>query len=290
MGEITEALRRARRERESGQKAPGSTRPAQPGATTGATNAPEPSPTFPSATRKPEAHVPDDKRGFWQARATLVEDVGPVAERWRQIALQVRRALEKRSQRSLLVTSSQPEEGKTVTACNLALALATVAAGQRVALVDLDLRSPAVARGLRLEPEHGLEEALAGRVGLAEVCVSTDVADLDVYPVVAPVAQAHRLLSSNRLPELLGELERSYALIICDSPPVLPVPDVPLIAPHVGACLLVTRAGVTRQASFRQMLSHIPEGKVIGTILNDVKASRRGSHYYQGYGPRTSDE
>jgi len=295
MGEITEALRRARREREEAERtAPDGeatgTPPGRPEAAPAAGLATEPRPVEPPPPCGEEVPVSTERSGFWTARATLIEGVGPIPERWRQIALQVRRTLDRRGQRSLFVSSSLRDEGKTVTACNLALALATMAAGRRVALVGLDLRRPAVARGLGLPCDHGIEDVLAERIPLARARIPTDVADLDVYPVASPVADAHRLLAGRRLPDVMAELQRRYALVVCDAPPVLPVPDVPLIAPHVDACLLVARAGVTRRAGFRQMLTHISHSQILGTVLNDVKQSSRGGYYDVGYGPRTSHE
>lgn len=277
MGEITEALRRAR----EAAQGPGPERPSPPGA-------PEPVPVAVHKPRRPEVSISSEPRGFWEARATLVKGLA-VADRWRQIALQVRRAMDRRSARSLIVTSAMRAEGKSVVACNLSLALATVAAGRRVALVDLDLRRPSVADGLCLKPDCGIEEVLAERASLADACIPTDVADLDVYPAAAPVSDAHRLLSRDALPRLLRALAGEYALIVADAPPVLPVPDVPLIAPHMDACLAVTRAGITRQARFREMLALLPEDKLLGTILNDVHLRREGSYDYEGYGP-TGDE
>jgi len=287
VGEITEALRRARREQERQREAPPGPGPA---ASAAAEEHRRLTPEGPDDTPRPKATLPTERRGFWQARAAVLDPIGPVAEGWRQIALPVRRALDRRSERSVLITSSLRAEGKTLTACNLALALATVAAGRRVALVDLDLRRPAVAHGLGFEPQEGIEDVLAGQLPLERACVPIDVADLDVYPVSSPVAEAHRLLSGDRLPDLLAELERRYALVVCDTPPVLPVPDVSLIAPHVGACLLVTRSGVTRRNVYEQMLGLIPEGKALGTLLNDVTQSRRGRYDYDGYAPRAHDE
>jgi capsular exopolysaccharide synthesis family protein len=299
MGEITDALRRARAEKEA--QAAESTRAdapseaeadgrfeAEAAASLRPHRAQAPAHAAPLA---PVCEISRERTGFWQARATLVESLGPVAERWRQIALQVRRTLDRRSQRSLIVTSSLREEGKTVTACNLAIALATMAAGRRVALVDLDLRRPSVARALDLRPSEGVETLLAERIPLARVSVPTDVADLVVHPVVSPVADAHRLLAGDRLPEMLAELEREFALVVCDTPPVLPVPDASLIAPHVGGCLLVARAGVTGRNRFQQTIAQLPEDKVLGTLLNDVKSSRRDRYdYYDDYGPGASDE
>jgi Mrp family chromosome partitioning ATPase len=293
MGEIADALRRARAEKD-GQK-PDAMAPVAPKRETldpraQETTAPSPPLHLSAEESTTPVVISRERTGFWEARATVIDRIGPVAERWRHVALQVRRALDRRQQRSLLVTSSLRAEGKTVTTCNLALALATVAAGRRVALVDLDLRRPSVARALGLEPVGGVEDVLADRATPAEICISTDVADLDVFPVVSPVAEAHRLLSGDRLPALLSELERSYALVVCDTPPVLPVPDVPLIAPHVGACLVVARAGITRQKDFEHMLGLVPEENVIGTLFNDVKEPNRARYEYYDERSEKSDD
>jgi Mrp family chromosome partitioning ATPase len=73
-------------------------------------------------------------------------------------------------------------------------------------------------------------------------------------------------------------------VVICDAPPTLPVPDVELIAGHVGVCMPVVRAGWTPRAAFRDLLEHLPEAKVIGVFLNHARLSRherRYAYYHQ---------
>ncbi|MEE9607884.1 MAG: CpsD/CapB family tyrosine-protein kinase [Myxococcota bacterium] len=264
-----------------------------PGAVSEALTAPEPDPEIPGEGAPgadegvdEEVHreegtrieIPRSKDGFWKARAVLM-DHSPEAERFRHFAVRVQREMDSRGAGSVLVTSALRGDGKTTTACNLALALASMAAGRRIALLDLDLRSPSVFSAMEIIPRVGIEHALSRRAPLRAACVRTDVPSLDFFPAADPVPNAHELLASPVLGSLLCELESRYDLVVCDTPPVLPVPDVPLILPHVGACVLVARAGKTHQSEFREMLDLLPRRKLIGAFLNEELSRRRASGY-----------
>jgi len=280
MGEISEALRRARDEREAAEDAPGRMRvhplPAEPGSDAPAT----------------PLHISREQRDHWVPRAVLVEAQQPVAERFRHLAIRIRADLERREPPVLVVTSATPGEGKTTTACNLALALASIASGRRIALVELDLRRPVLGRVLDLPPRDGIESVLAGQTSLSAACVPTDLSGLDVYPAGRPVLRAHELLSGPGLVTVLRDLTRRYAMVVCDSPPVVPVPDVPLLSEHAGACLAVARAGVTRRAAFRHMLELVPRSKFLGVFLNDAQARSGGydyAYYYTDIEPERAE-
>ena len=232
----------------------------------------EEAPAF-DAMGRAKVEIPRHKYGFWTARAVLV-DGSPVADRFRHFALRVKQELEKRGAKSVVVTSALRGDGKTVTACNLAMALASIAAGKRIALLDLDLRNPSIARAIAAVPIAGVEEVFEGKRALGFIRIRTDVQSLDVLPVADPVPHAHELLARPEVGKVLQELESRYDLVVCDAPPVLPVPDVPLILPHVGACLLVAGAGSTRQSAFREMLELLPQEKLIGAFLNRTRSQR----------------
>lgn len=321
MGEITEALKRANRERqrqndEDARPRDERSRPPERNPLLGRSprrGEPEPLPPtrpeedLPPARRQPDPftpaagdasyepapaqHISRAKRGNWFPRAVLTDQHSPVAERYRHLAIQVRRGLQAIGSRSVVVTSAVRAEGKTVTACNLALALASVAAGRRVALIDLDLRRHSVAAGLGIQPAVGIESVLRGEASLAEACVATDVGDLDVYPARRSLPAAHELLAGSRLAEVAAELESRYSLVVCDSPPILPVPDVSLVAAHFGACLVVTRAGRTRRAALQELMHLLPEDHLLGTVLNDApKAANREHYYYHRHGFDEAEE
>ena len=281
MGEITEALRRAREERQSGERGPAEQRSDSPRST------PRPPDRQASGRLQPEpsnkrddaVEISSDPTAPWTARAVVVDRRGGVSEYYRHFALRVLRALKERNARTLLVTSALREEGKTTTACNLSLALSSLAGGRPVALVDLDLRRPSVAKSLGISCEHGIEEVLTGDLELASAAVPTQVGALDIYPIVRPTKQAHELLAGDRFGDLVRELSRRYEYVIFDSPPVLLVPDVPLALAEVDAAVAVARAGVTSTRAFDEMLGVVNEEKLIGVFLNEADAPRHKRQY-----------
>ena len=275
MGEITEALRRARLERERRPEAPD----APPLGWVDLDELPEG-----GEAEAPPLEIPHSKQGEWRGRAILLNPPVAGVERLRHFALQVRRELESRGVRSLLVTSALRDEGKTVVACNLALALGSMAGGRRIALVDLDLRNPGVSSAMGgLTPEVGFERVLLSEVPLRAACVRTNLPALDLFLATRPQAHVHQLLAGATMETVFHELTRRYDTVVCDSPPTLLVPDAELIATHVGACLAVARAGKTRRSAFREMLGLLPREKLIGSFLNHARLPRRAQHYDEYY-------
>lgn len=216
----------------------------------------------------------------WPSRAVWVARSSPQAEAFRYLALRLGSELEKRSATSVLVTSALPQEGKTLTACNLALAFASLATTERVALVDLDLRVPRVNQAFDFQPRVGIVEVLAGDAPLQAAAVATDT-PLDIYPVAKRRLAAHELLSRPDLADVLKQLEARYRWVICDTGPALLVPDVQIIAPHVGACLAVVRAGRTPRSALQALSERLPHDKLIGFFVNDARAPLHERRYYQ---------
>lgn len=277
MGEIADALRRARLQREARSPASGATAPAPEESRPRLREVDDVSPD-------PESHpIPRGKGEHWVPRAVIVEAQRPVAQRFRHLAVRVRRELQRRDPPILLVTSAGSGEGKTTTACNLALALTSITPRHRVALLELDLHRPTLAHALEIEHPPGIERVFRGEISLKEACVPTEFAALDVYPVGEPNSHAHELISGASAGSLFRELTRHYAMVVCDTPPVLPVPDVALLAEYAGAWLTVVRSGTTRRAAFREMMETLPRDKLIGTFLNQARTPRSTSHYYDYY-------
>lgn len=267
MGEITEALRRAREQQ----------RPA-----TGPESASGPeslrAATAPSAPRE-TVEISVERDGEWPARAVVIDSRGPLAEAMRHLALKVRSELERRRAHSVAVTSPLRSEGKTTLACDLALALASVSRGRSVALVDFDLRSPSVAADLRLPPGEGVESFLRGAARLEDVCISVERPALDVYPARVPQQAAHELLVLPSVGILVRELERRYTTVVYDTPPTLLVPDTRILLQHVPAFVAVSRFGVTRQRALRTMLELLPREPLLGGVLNGGPLPSHASSY-----------
>lgn len=279
MGEIHDALREAKRTN------PGAA-PAREG-NRGRRQDPEILETFRAfAPPAPVEHEPvpnvpvsTARRGRWQSREVVVDARGPAAEALRHLALRLRRELDARGARSVAVLSALREEGKTTMACNLALALASLDVGRGVALVDFDLRKPNVAKSLELDAPVGIEDVLSGKARLRDICVSIDAPPLDVYPAVRPQPDAHQSLSQPALVSLLRDLEREYEIVVVDTPPVLLVPDAALILGPVKAAIAVGRAGRSTQGAIQAMIKLLPQGRLIGAVLNEGPLPVRAANY-----------
>ncbi len=303
MGEITEALRRARERSEAEGREPRApeapaprpsvapppepTRVAPPPAPDPPPAA-EPAPVAPMPALRPPrgeddaapmAHLNRERRGFWQPRAIEISGEGAAAESFRQLALRVRRELAQRGSRSVAVVSALRQEGKTTVAFNLALAAASLTRSRAVALVDLDLRKPSVARTLDLRVPAGVEAVLRGETRASRVCVPIDQPALDVYPVASAQQEAQRLLVQPGLQTLVRELEQRYEIVVFDTPPVIPVPDAAVILQHVATYLAVARAGRTSTRAFSHMSELLPAGKAIGAVLNEGRLPLHARHY-----------
>jgi Mrp family chromosome partitioning ATPase len=292
MGEITEALRRARLEDEAARRGhesspqrteedPHDTIDTQGPSIEAPLDDPEKAdlPELPIADAIRVQQISTSRTGFWTPRALLIDPPLRKAECFRHFAVQVNRELVRRGARSVLVTSALPQEGKTTVSGNLALAIASMAGGDRTALVDLDLHRGAIRRGMGVSASVGFERVLSGEAPLEAARIATDVPGLDIYPVAQPLREAHGLLSGPHFQAAIELLESRYERVVCDAPPVLPVPDVALAADHVATCLVVTRRGITRRRSYQELLSIIPDAKIIGVFLNETRDFRRSKRY-----------
>ena len=223
--------------------------------------------------RRKAVELSRSRNAGWKSRAVVVQEQASTSSLFRQLALRVRNEMSARNASSLLVTSALAEDGKTLIACNLALAMASISSGQRIALVDLDLRRPQVAESLGIEPTCGIEEVVRGRIpsSLARVHTSDGV---DVYPVHEDVQAPHELLARPELGTFLKELASHYPVVVVDSPPFLPVPDGRQLIDLIDTALVVARSGQTPQAAFAAFGQQIPQDKLIGSVLNDHKPTK----------------
>lgn len=281
MGEISEALRRARQER--------AVRPASPETSIArdvAEALSQRSLDEPQQVSPPRVKIHETPHESSPARAVVLDSHGAPAEAARHIALRLRRELESRRARSVAVISSERAEGKTTVACNLALAIASLSRGRAVALVDLDLRKPSVARVLDLSREQGIDDVLRGCCPLAEVRIEIESPALDIYPARLPQRNAHELLVAPAFTALIEELEQRYAITVFDTPPALLVPDATVIVERAGAAIAVSRSGHTRLRAFEHMVQLLPAGKLAGAVLNEgALAGAKGEYGYYGGKP-----
>ncbi len=188
--------------------------------------------------------------------------------------------------RSIMVTSAGPGEGKTFTACNLAVA--SVSRGARVLLIDADMRARGVSDFLRLSrSEPGLTDVLLGTATLREVEKLFHVngaGELCVIPAGTVRHESGALLEKEEFTSLLAEARSAFDLVILDTPPLNIIADAATIAARVDATLLVVRSGVTDKEALRLTLERLERthGPVAGVVLNGVDLpSQYASYSYQ---------
>ena len=214
----------------------------------------------------------------------------PAAEAYRAIRTSVQFATMDRPGQVLLVTSPNAGDGKSTTAANLAVTMAS--AGKRVVLVDADLRKPSLHQVFNLENRVGLTSALLSGNGMRSCIMPSGFDNLSVLTSGPLPPNPSELLSSSRMRGLMEAMRREADVVILDSPPALVVTDATLLAALADATILVAEAGRTRSAALRRAVDGLSRAtdRLLGVILN--KMSRRGSpayyHYYADDGARKS--
>lgn len=206
---------------------------------------------------------------------------GPRVEALRKIAANLQFVDVDQSHKSLAVTSAAPNEGKSVTTCNLAIAL--VETGKRVMVVDADLRRPSVGRYLGLPNGAGLTSVLLRRADLDAATQTWGDPGFSVLTSGPAPPNPTSLLGSQQLRELLAELRERYDVVLIDSSPVLPVADAPVLAAACDGVIMVVRYGKTRQEQLRRAVEGLAAADVtvLGTVLNAIPRVRGNYDQYR---------
>jgi len=205
-----------------------------------------------------------------------------LAEAFRSLRTSVLLSAAERPPRSLLVTSAQPGEGKTTVSINLAISLAQL--GQRVLLVDGDMRRPCIHKAFELKESPGLVSYLTGQKEWRATVESTQVAGLEAIPCGPIPPNPAELLSSERMSRLVREAMADYNFVVLDSAPVLNVADSRILARQVEGMVLVVKGGATPRELVQRAEYHARDvgGHVIGVVLNNLDI-RAGDSYYRYY-------
>jgi tyrosine-protein kinase len=211
------------------------------------------------------------------------------AEAYRQVRTSLAFASEKGPPKSIVITSSTSSEGKTSLAVNLAITSAR--SGQRVVLVDADLRRPMVHTFLDLPAHAGLVNVLAGTTQLSDALQTSEAGPMDVL-VAGPVPiNPSELLGSETMLKTVRELENNYDIVIFDTPPVLPVTDALLMAVNVDAVVVVARLGKTTRDRVRRTTAALSQvnANIAGVVPNGA-SEREDSSYYYAYRYRSKPQ
>jgi len=227
-------------------------------------------------------HKPEVMPQWYRIDVAAGYDSG-LSEAFRSLRTSVLLSTANRPPRTLLVTSSQPGEGKTTVSINLAISLAQL--GRRVLLIDGDMRRPSIRKAFDIEDGLGLVSYLTGQQDWRAAVRATGLADLDAL-LCGPIApNPAELLSSERMQTLLSEAKLEYHFVILDSPPLLNVADSRILASLVEGVVLVVQGGVIPRdvAQRAQAYARDVGANLIGVVLNNVDVRAGGDYYYSYY-------
>jgi Mrp family chromosome partitioning ATPase len=205
---------------------------------------------------------------------------GPHGPAYKLLRTQALKRIEQLGATSLAVVSPCANDGKTLTAINLAIAIAATT-GRTALLVDFDLRNPSLARRFGFEPTIGVEECLEARRPVHEALVKIAGYDrLTLLPARARVENSSELLSAKRVGEIVTEMRTRYTnrVLVFDLPPVLQADDALAFSAHMQAALMVVSERLTRREDVERSLELLRDTPVIGTVLNQSRT--RDKRYY----------
>ena len=182
--------------------------------------------------------------------------------------------------RVIVVTSSVPGEGKSTTAGNLAIALAQ--SGNKVLLVDCDMRKPSIHKKFKISNAAGTAELLL-RKKLFEEVANKYNENLTIITAGKIPPNPSEMLASRAMTAFIEEMKKEFKYIILDTPPLQAVTDAQVLSTKADGLLLVVRAGSTKKELVSNSVDLIKKvhGKVIGTVLNGVE-NKKNNYYYYG--------
>jgi polysaccharide biosynthesis transport protein len=225
--------------------------------------------------------VPRDGMGS-RPLISYVDPQSEITEAYRALRTSILLSSASHPPRSILVTSSVPKDGKTMTCINTAIVLAQQ--GKRILLVDADMRRPSVHKAFGLKGQIGLSNVLTGGARISDAIQATMQANLFVLPAGLVPPHPSELLSSSLMRDLLKKWCEEYDHVIIDSPPVITVTDAVLLSVQTDAVLLVIRSGQTTAAHVRRTRNLLQSVKadVLGVVVNAADLASPDYYYYYG--------
>ncbi len=205
------------------------------------------------------------------------------AEQYRTIRTNINFSMPDQAVKTILITSARQGEGKSTIAANLAGVFSQE--GKKIILVDADMRKPTAHYTFNLTNGEGLSDVLSSKSELEDAIQPTDIEGLYVLPSGSVPLNPAELLDSDRMNQLLVELQEQFDLVIFDTPPILSVSDSQILSNKCDATILVINSRTTPKESAikaKNILEH-SKANLIGVILNNY-ILKRDEFYYQYHG------
>ncbi len=207
----------------------------------------------------------------------------PITEAYRTVRTNIQFASIVDNVQAIIMTSAVPSEGKTSTACNVAVVSAQ--AGKRVLLIDADMRKPQIHQRFQISNLQGLSSLIIKEDSVENTIVKSETPGLFLLPCGPIPPNPSEMLASNSFMELIKQFREEYDLIIVDTPPVLSVTDALVATRAVDGTVYVIDASHTNRALAKKAVTALNQvgAKILGVVLNRMKMPSGSSYYYYNY-------
>lgn len=207
----------------------------------------------------------------------------PISEAYRVLRTNIQYSSIDKPIKTIVITSSGPGEGKSTTTINTAITF--VQAGNKVLVIDGDLRKPKVHKLTGLANQKGLTNILASKEDYRHYVKKCEVDGLDIITCGAIPPNPSELLASNQMKQLMQKLRDDYDLIIIDAPPVGTVTDAAILSTIVDGTILVAASGSVEIESVKRAKELLEKvnANIIGVVLNKLDKNSKGNYYYYYY-------
>jgi len=225
----------------------------------------------------------EEKEDVKKDRIVHLEPKSPISEAYRDIRTEILfLTLKDKNSKTILVTSAEPQAGKTTTTTNTGIAFAQN--GNKVLIVDSDLRKPQMHKAFGLDKDHGLSDYLRGDTVLDSIIKNTDIENLQVITAGKTLSNPSEVIDSARMREFISDVKQKFDLVLFDSPPVISVTDAIILANMVDASIQVVRSGKAHVPVTLRAKEKLASAKanVLGVVLNDINTFQ-GDYYYHYY-------
>lgn len=221
---------------------------------------------------------------------TLTDSKSVAAEAYRTLRTNIQFSSFDEEMKIITVTSSRPSEGKSTVACNMAVTFAEN--GNKVLLIDADLRRPTVHKKFKLPNSLGIVNLILEPDRMGEIVHEDVIEGLDIVTSGAIPPNPSELLGSKRNRALLSKLRLEYDTIILDTPPLLAVTDAQVLTTISDGTIIVAQHGVTKKDEILQAkgLLEKVKGNILGVVLSQIPVDDNSYYYYYSYEEKKTEK
>ena len=204
-----------------------------------------------------------------------------VAEAYRSLKTNIQYSSFDKEYKTIVITSANPDEGKSTTAGNLAL---TLSEGEsRVLVIDCDMRKPSLHKEFKVTNSYGISDILIKKKTVKEAAHNYNK-NLTIITSGSKSPNPAEMLASKAMTAFLEEMKEHFDYIVLDTPPLQAVADAQILSTKVDGSIIVVRAGITKKGDIQNAVSILKKvnASIIGTVLHDVDNTNNKYYYYYG--------